>query len=394
MAFTKKKRSRKRANGEGTIFKMANGRWKGVISVGSTSGGKRRRISRTGKSQADVVTELAKLRNQIEAGSYVEPSKVTVGQLLDRWFEAKVKPHSAESTAELYRSMIDRILKVRPIEKNGLPLGDLPAQKLRLATVQKFVDYMAITEEDGSSTAVPSRTRQVALLVLRKAMIYSAKLGEIAGDPTAGVDRPKHDARDIFPFEMSEAEAILADAKKTRDYALVVLALTGGMRMPPLPASPWDAVDLESKTIRIFQQAAEVKGRVTIKRPKTRTSIRTIHLTKLAVQALEIHRGIQEQEGLSGSELVFPAPEGGVMSRSNYRKRVWLPRLKKLGLKPRGIHHTRHTYATLALGAGVPVHVVSKVMGHAKPSTTHNTYAHLLKDQQGQATSAMGRLFK
>ena len=55
---------------------------------------------------------------------------------------------------------------------------------------------------------------------------------------------------------------------------------------------------------------------------------------------------------------------------------------------------TRDTYATLALGAGVPVHVVSKVMGHAKPSTTHNTYAHLLKDQQGQATSAMGRLFK
>lgn len=386
------KRKRKRANGEGTIFKLPNGRWKGVLSV-ATTGGRRRRLSRTARNQADVLALLAKLRTDLGQGAYVEPSRKTVGNILDDWLIA-VSAKSAPATVELYRSMIDRILKQRPCEADGIPLGAMPAQKLRLATVQRFVDFMSIEDKERAIKKVPTRTQQITLSVLRKAMRYAAKREEIAGDPTAGVDRPAHERKDISPFELGEAESLLAHFRKTRWHALVTLAITCGLRIGELLGLKWDAINLSDKTLFVTQQAAELKGQVTVKKPKTKASVRMVELTSLAVQALESHRDILKAEGLEDSEMVFPAPEGGIMSRTNFRNRVWNPSLSLLGLKHRGIHHTRHTYATLALKAGVPVHVVAKVMGHAKPSTTHDTYAHVLRGQQEQATSAMARLFQ
>jgi len=64
-----------------------------------------------------------------------------------------------------------------------------------------------------------------------------------------------------------------------------------------------------------------------------------------------------------------------------------------LGLEHRGLHHLRHTYATLALVSGVPVHVVSRILGCSNPSITLDIYAHVLSSQQAEATEAMRMLF-
>lgn len=375
----------KRSNGEGSIFKTKTGRWRFILSLGAVNG-KRKRIYRTFKSKADAVAALHKLRSEISGGTFVEPSRVTVGQLLDRWLASRVSGRCSTATIELYRSMIERILKPRPIHPGGPLLGSLPAQKLRLSLVQMFVDHMG-------AEAVPTRTQQVALGVLQKAMRHAVKFGDLAGDPTIGVERPRHDPKGIDPFSQAEAQAIIDATKGTRWHALAVLAFTGGMRIGELLGLHWESVDLAGGSIRVQLQAAETSGKVELKKPKTKHSVRTIDIPPAAVRALQSHREILAAEGLQESPLVFPAPAGGIMSRLNFSHRVWGPTLQTLGLKPRGVHHTRHTYATLALKAGVPVHVVSKVLGHAKPSTTLNTYAHVLAGQQEQATTAMAALF-
>lgn len=48
-------------------------------------------------------------------------------------------------------------------------------------------------------------------------------------------------------------------------------------------------------------------------------------------------------------------------------------------------HDLRHTYATLALRRGVPVEVVSKILGHARVSITLDVYRHVL-DNERRAT--------
>lgn len=42
-----------------------------------------------------------------------------------------------------------------------------------------------------------------------------------------------------------------------------------------------------------------------------------------------------------------------------------------------GFHTLRHTFATRAVENGMDILVLSKILGHAQPSATANTYAHI-----------------
>lgn len=55
-------------------------------------------------------------------------------------------------------------------------------------------------------------------------------------------------------------------------------------------------------------------------------------------------------------------------------------------------HGLRHTYATLLLKAGVPVHVVAQRLGHSSPALTLSIYSHVLPRQQAAAAAAFARL--
>jgi integrase len=56
------------------------------------------------------------------------------------------------------------------------------------------------------------------------------------------------------------------------------------------------------------------------------------------------------------------------------------------------LHGTRHTHATLLLKAGVPLHVVSRRLGHASEAFTAAVYAHVLPGQQREAAETFSRL--
>ena len=56
-------------------------------------------------------------------------------------------------------------------------------------------------------------------------------------------------------------------------------------------------------------------------------------------------------------------------------------------------HDLRHTAGTLALRQGMPLHVVSKMLGHSDPAMTLRRYAHVLDDMQDEIGQAMDDLF-
>lgn len=53
---------------------------------------------------------------------------------------------------------------------------------------------------------------------------------------------------------------------------------------------------------------------------------------------------------------------------------------KKAGLPSVGVHTLRHTYAITALLHGVPIHVVSRNLGHSSIASTADIYGHLTDD--------------
>lgn len=373
---------KRRANGEGSIYKtkdrklpdgkVIEGRWRFSLLYD----GERYYGSATKRS--DIVARLQALREQLGNGTFAGRSTETVEVMVNAWLDGHVKAHKGESTKILWEAVAKSYIYPR--------LGDKQLRQLRRKQVQKFVD-------DMKNENCPGRMRQLALSVLRKAVRHAIRMEKMTINPTDLVDSPEHEPEEIFPFNADEAARIMQASKGTRDHALIVLGLSVGMRIGELLGLPWSEVDLQTKELHVKQQAALTRGRVSIRKPKTKASVRTIALPACAVVALQRHQAIMMKEGNAGNELVFPAINGNVAHRTNFAARVWGPLLKALKLDPRGFHHTRHTYATLALKSGVPANVVAKVMGHAKPSTTMNIYGHVLKGQQSQSTDAIDQIF-
>jgi integrase len=55
-------------------------------------------------------------------------------------------------------------------------------------------------------------------------------------------------------------------------------------------------------------------------------------------------------------------------------------------------HDLRHTHATIALRAGVPVKVISERLGHASPAFTLQQYAHVIPGMQAEAAQQIADL--
>ncbi len=122
--------------------------------------------------------------------------------------------------------------------------------------------------------------------------------------------------------------------------------------------------------------------------PKTAAGNRTIHLSGLAVAALKEHSLATAKQRIS--EWVFSSRAGTPLSVHNVHNRSWKPLLKRAGLPASTrMHDLRHTCATLLLSRGVPVKVVSEMLGHASVAITLDTYSHVLPSMQEAAAKAM-----
>ena len=75
------------------------------------------------------------------------------------------------------------------------------------------------------------------------------------------------------------------------------------------------------------------------------------------------------------SGLVFTSVVGGMLDPHNVR-RTFDASIAKAALPPIRLHDLRHTFATLALGAGAHPKQVQEMLGHADVSTTQ-IYTHL-----------------
>jgi integrase len=91
--------------------------------------------------------------------------------------------------------------------------------------------------------------------------------------------------------------------------------------------------------------------------------------------------------------LIFTRAGGEPLRGHHVTERMYKPLLKRLELPQLSFHDLRHTAATLLLKAGVPVKVVSEMLGHASVAFTLQTYAHVLPDMQRDAAAAAERLF-
>ena len=105
------------------------------------------------------------------------------------------------------------------------------------------------------------------------------------------------------------------------------------------------------------------------------------------------HRSRQSQERLaSGSEWrndenwVFTDQDGSPTHPQTISNRLQKD-VSTAGVPWIGLHGLRHTSATLALSAGIPLKVVSERLGHASTAITADLYQHVIPGMQRSASS-------
>ena len=116
----------------------------------------------------------------------------------------------------------------------------------------------------------------------------------------------------------------------------------------------------------VAEQVAEVNGQLVPGPPKTDAGRRTVTLPAGAAVALAEHLANFAEPGPEG--LVFPAPQGGYLRRSNLRRRWWVSATKAAGVEGLRFHDLRHSAATMALAAGANTRELMERMGHASPA--------------------------
>lgn len=362
----------KRSNGEGSIFRnKKTGKW--VAQVSYYENGDRKRKTKTSEKRSDANTNLRKLHEEIKGG-LTGSADETVEAYLNTWLKS-VERDSEENTYRSCKAIT---------EKHTIPhIGKKKLKKLTPIDVQNLIDKL---RDNG----VGSRSVQLVYAYLNMAMVRACNFDVIRANPCGPVKKPKHEYEKADPFTVDEVRVILKHLKNHHFYSITYTALTTGMRPGELTGLIWPNVDFDKSQIHVVQQLTCPGGIKVIKKPKTKSSIRTIDISESTVNALLEHRKALVRRGLASTEFVFCSKSGVSMAHSTYQK-TWAAVLKEVGIRHRGFHHMRHTFATFAISNGVPITVVSATLGHANTSMTLDIYAHVMESQRSDATDTVSR---
>lgn len=336
--------------------------------------GKRRHIraktAREARAKRDAGIQEAKL------GVIAPAHRQTVAAFLHQWIEHSVAPNLSPRTVERYRGIVAR--HIVP-ELGKLPMAKLTAQHIARLYAEK------------AAALSPASVRYIHA-VLRGAMQQAVSYRLLAVNPAANVRPPRKPRSDIRPLAAPEARALLAAAVDDPLHALYVLALHTGMRLGELLALTWAAIDMGRGALEVRATLHRVGPRqYEPKEPKTARSRRTIALNAVALDTLRAHR-VREAErmmalgrGMDDGSLVFTDRWGEPIYWGHVTDRMLRPLCAKAGLPAVRFHDLRHTAASMMLSSGVPVHIVSQILGHSSATTTLGTYAHLMPGDQETA---------
>src|ERR687883_44806 len=98
------------SNGESTIYKGADGRWHGYVSVGFTLNGRLDRRHVSSKSRGVVVAKVRELERQRDTGTVSETSTPTVAWWLEHWLTTIAPRGVRQRTLESYESAVRKHL--------------------------------------------------------------------------------------------------------------------------------------------------------------------------------------------------------------------------------------------------------------------------------------------
>ena len=239
--------------------------------------------------------------------------------------------------------------------------GDKRLDRITPAAVHRWFDRYSLTAPAGANRTLD---------VLRQILNHALDCGHVESNPTAGVRRNPRPllTRFLSRAEIDRLHAALDEHRGRgpgRQQADIIrLLLLTGCRKGEIVNLRWS--ELGSDTLRLLDGKA---------------GPRTVYLNEGA-------RAVLERQPRGPSRFVFPALDDASRPRSGELS-LWRKVRRQAGIQDVRLHDLRHTFASHAVMQGVPLPVVSRLLGHSRSSMTLR-YAHVSDIEVEAAAERIG----
>lgn len=364
--------------------------WTAYWSTCDPATGKRRQHSKGGfRIKADAEGYLNNVLARVADGSWADDKALTVKALLEEfWLPAQRSRDLRPATLVQYAKVVDAWI---------LPyLGATKVSTLKPKTISEWVERLKVETSSRGRDGLSSRSCQLAVGVLKAACAWAVKNELLTRNPVSGVQRPRGTSKVMNSWSVDDARQFLAFTQSDRLSFAWALLLARGLRRGELCGLHWRDVDLDGGFLTINSTRVTVAGKAVDSVPKTAAGRRSVPLDSSLEPVLRAHRTAQSREKL----LAGGAYEDDGYLLADALGRPYHPdtisgwfddHVKASGLPRIRLHDCRHTAASLMLASGVPVKVVSEMLGHASPAITLAIYAHTLPSMSKEAGAALSK---
>jgi integrase len=238
-------------------------------------------------------------------------------------------------------------------------------------------------------------TIRSAYTILRAVLDTAVRDGALASNPAAVIRRPRVTSREAHHPTPTQVADLLRAAGGSRYAPLFALLVHTGLRRGEALALQWTDVDLAKGMLRVRGTFSRIDGELLVTEPKTAKSKRFVPISAPAERLLRDLQAAQaEERSRAGSAwrqtgFVFTTEFGQPCDPRNAFRALKVA-AAKIGLSDVCLHTLRHSAASVLLTHGVPLKVVSEILGHSSVAITGDVYGHVAPDVSREALDILG----
>ena len=374
--------SRRRGNSEGsTPRRRPDGRWQ--INLRVTDGfGDSSRHTVYGDTAQGARDRAAEIRKRVEDGQPARDRRETVAAFGQHWIDTSLQASERKRNTKV---MYAGVARTHILDSS---IGRLSLDKVRPSHVEGWVVELR-------RKGLAESTIRSAYTILRAVLDTAVRDGALASNPAAVIRRPRVTSKEAPYLTPPQLADLLRAAEGSRYAPLFALLVHTGLRRGEALALQWSDVDLAKGLLRVRGTLSRIDGELLVTEPKAAKSKRFVPISAPAAGVLrDLHAAQADERSRAGSAwrqtgFVFTTEFGEPCDPRNAFRALKVA-AARAGLPHVGLHTLRHSAASVMLSHGVPLKVVSEILGHSSIAITGDVYGHVAPDVSRDALDILG----